>query len=121
MDERAKDETAGEIVELTDDSEWLVNPSSACSWSNSLAKIEALKNPNLSDSEVKNLEAIKSYFEDRLKGINKLHSSLNISHYSYRKGKYWARLVRRGAVQFQRTGQLPVASQRGKHSRRLSP
>ncbi|KAK9352645.1 hypothetical protein V1523DRAFT_462766 [Lipomyces doorenjongii] len=93
IDEHAEDETAGEVVQpITDEREWLVNLNSARSWSDSLAKLEALKNPNLSDSEVKNLEAIKSYFEDRLKGINKLHSSLNISHYSYRKGKYRARL-----------------------------
>ncbi|KAK9349752.1 hypothetical protein V1523DRAFT_436949 [Lipomyces doorenjongii] len=122
IDERAEDETAGEVVQpITDETEGLVNLNSARSWSDSLAKLEALRNPNLSDSGVKNLEAIKSYFEDRLKGINKLHSSLNISHYSYRKGKYRARLVRRWAVQFQRTGQLPVASQRGKHSKRQSP
>ncbi|KAK9235750.1 hypothetical protein V1525DRAFT_409036 [Lipomyces kononenkoae] len=49
----------------------LANPNlnSARSWSESLAKLEALRNPKLSDSEVKNLDAIKNYFEERLKGL----------------------------------------------------
>ncbi|KAK9235042.1 hypothetical protein V1525DRAFT_390835 [Lipomyces kononenkoae] len=59
MDEHAQDKPAGEAVELiTDDS---VNLNSARSWSESLAKLEALRNPKLSDSEVKSLDAIKNY------------------------------------------------------------
>ncbi|ODQ76870.1 hypothetical protein LIPSTDRAFT_757 [Lipomyces starkeyi NRRL Y-11557] len=122
VDEHAHDETLGKVLEtIINDTEWLIPQEVNRSLSDSLAKLAALSNPKLSDSELKNLEAIKSYFEDRLKGINKLESSLKISRYSYRKGKYMARRIREWAEQFQSTGLLPVASQRGKHSKRQSP
>ncbi|KAK9367505.1 hypothetical protein V1509DRAFT_140395 [Lipomyces kononenkoae] len=83
LDECVQDTTAGEDVEPTMDDSVISN--SARSWSESLAKLEAVMNPKLSESEVRNLDAIKNYVEDHLRCLTTLHSSLNISPYSHGK------------------------------------